>query len=73
MVGPGEIRNRLLVVSQACTLNAEDCAGAVDAPRPTRDAREEADVALAAKNWTQAALAAAQAYKTLGQPTGAHR
>jgi hypothetical protein len=34
---------------------------------------EDADVALAAKNWTAAALSAAQAYKTLGAPAGSGR
>jgi hypothetical protein len=57
----GELRTRLLAASEGATANALQC---VSTNHPA-----DQDVALAAKNWSQAALAAAQAYKTLGSPT----
>jgi hypothetical protein len=61
-----QIREALEQVAHSCTANARDCATEYE----FMDARHEADVALAAKNWTAAALSAAQAYKTFGTPAG---
>jgi hypothetical protein len=60
-----ELRGALETVAKDCASNARDIANG-DLLVEREDAKMEADAALAAKNWTQASLAAIQAYKTLG-------
>lgn len=63
MATVGDIRSALLNVAEECTGKASQLSD--------RQAMnyKNADQALAAKNWTAAALSAAQAYKTLGDPS----
>jgi hypothetical protein len=57
----GDLRDKLREVAEGAAANALHCTG-------TNHPADQ-DVALAAKNWSQAALAASQAYKTLGSPS----
>jgi hypothetical protein len=61
-----ELRGALETVAADCAANARDIADGTLLLGDREDAKTEADAALAAKNWTQASLAAIQAYKTLG-------
>jgi hypothetical protein len=61
-----DLRASLELLALNCAGNASGCSVGAGEQSTLKD---EADLALAAKNWTQASLAAIQAYKTLGSPS----